>query len=110
MRRLLWRLSAVLSCAALGLFLLFQYILDQQSLTWRDYMKVRDGMTQAEVEAVLGPPQSIDVEDEGKKVRWVGRKQGAIYVEFSAGGAMVRKHYTEDARDYSLSFFPRVRD
>lgn len=111
MRKRLWTLFASLTCAAIGLFLLSQYILDQRTLTWRDYMKVHDGMTQPEVQAVLGPPRSIDVKlDGGKEVRWIGRKQGEIYVEFSANGAMVRKCYTEESRDYSLSFFPRVRE
>jgi hypothetical protein len=110
MRRRLWTLCVVL-LAGIGLFLLYQYTLDQQSITWGDYMKVRVGMTQPEVEAVLGPPRSNDAKpDGGKEVRWIGRKQGMIYVEFNSGGAMVRKHYTEEARDYRLSFFPRARD
>jgi hypothetical protein len=68
-------------------------------------------MTQPEVEAVLRRPRSIDAKaDGGKEVRWIGRKQGMVYVEFSASGAMLRKHFTEEARDYRLSFFPRVRE
>jgi hypothetical protein len=111
MQRRLWALSAVLVCTPLGLFLLYQDILDQQRLTWRDYLKVREGMTQPEVEAVLGPPQSIDATTGGgKEVRWIGRKHGMIYVEFSTSGAMVRKFYIEEARDYRLSFFPQVRE
>ena len=43
-------------------------------------------------------------------MRWIGRKQGVVYVEFGPSGTMVRKHYTEEARDVSLSFLPRVRD
>jgi hypothetical protein len=109
-RRLL-TLSLVLALAGLGLFLLYQYILDQQSITWRDYMKVRDGMTQVEVEALLGRPQSIDaMPDGGKEVRWIGRKQGMIYVEFSAGGALIRKQFTELARDGGVRFFSHPRD
>ncbi len=111
MRRRLGILSVVLACSAIGLSLLYEYTLDQQSITWRDYMKVQDGMAQSEVEALLGPPQSIDAkQDGGKEVRWIGRKQGMIYIEFGASGAMVRKHYVEEARDYRLSFFPRVRE
>jgi hypothetical protein len=111
MRRRLWALFVVLALAPLGLFLLYQFILDQQGITWHDYRAVQEGMTQPEVEAVLGPPRHVDARADGSKtVRWIGRKQGMVCVEFTASGAMVRKSFAEDARDYSLSFFPRVRE
>jgi hypothetical protein len=111
MQKRFWKLSAILGCIAVGTFFLYQFILDQQRITWRDYMKVRDKMTRLEVEAVLGSPQYIDPRpDGGQVVRWVGRNEGEIYIEFSANGEMVRKVFTEMARDYRLSFFPRVRD
>jgi hypothetical protein len=97
--------------AAFGTFLLYQYILDQQRLSWRDYLKVQDGMTQAQIEAELGPPRRVDIRPSGgKEVRWIGRNEGMVYVEFDENGRMVHKHFIESARDYSLSFFPRPRD
>ena len=100
-----------LGCAAFGVFLSIQYILDQQSLTSHDYNNVRDGMTLPEIEAVLGSPTSINPKvGGGKEVRWFGRNEGLIYVEFNSSGAIVRKNFTEDARNYNLSFFPRIRD
>ena len=111
MRRRWWALSVGLAFDGIGGFLLYQFIHDQQCIEWSDYTKVRDGMTQAEVEVVLGPPQSIDATPGGgREVHWIGRKQGMVSVMFNANGTMVRKHYTEDARDYSLSYFPRVRN
>jgi hypothetical protein len=104
-------LAVGLILSALGLFLSYEYILDQQSITWQDYMKVHDGMSQHEVEAILGPPRSIATKQHGgSEVCWIGRKQGMISIEFTAAGAIDRKSFIEDARDYRLSFFPRVRD
>ena len=111
MKRRLCVKSAAVILAAISIFFAYQYILDQKSITWRDYMKVQDGMTLAEVEAALGPPRSIDTKPEGtKQVHWFGRKQGMIFVEFHANGTMVRKYYVEDGRDYRLSFFPQIRE
>jgi hypothetical protein len=111
MRKRLLIPVVVFACAAPGLYLRYQFILDQQCITWQDYGKVRDGMTQPQIEAVLGPPRSVNATpDGGKEVCWIGRKQGMIAVEFSANGTMVQKCYMEEARDYRLSFFPRARE
>jgi len=111
MHKLRWKIFATLAFVAIGVFLLYQFILDQQCITWRDYMKVRDGMTQSEIQKILGPPQNIYAkQDGGSRICWVGRKQGMISVEFGADGAMVRKYFVEEARDYTLSFFPRTRE
>jgi hypothetical protein len=74
-------------------------------------MIIRDGITQPEIEAVLGRPQTMEAKPGGMtEVRWFGRKQGMIYVEFDKDGAMRRKYFMEDAVDYRLSFFPRIRE
>src|SRR5688572_5321121 len=98
------RTTVLVLCAlgafALILFLWYQYRLDQRSITWRDYTRVSDGMTQAEIESVLRVPWRIEPKpDGGKIVRWMGRKQGMISVEFTTTGAMVRKYFDELAVD-----------
>ncbi len=101
----------LLSVVAVVVFLIVQYFLDQQSITWRENAQIKDGMTQVEVEAVLGAPHSIETQsDGGTTVRWIGRKQGMILVEFHASGAMQRKLFVFDAVDYKLSFFPRAME
>lgn len=64
-----------------------------------------------QAESVLGPPSEVlATPDGGCEVRWCGRKQGMVYVEFDKRGAMVRKYFIEEARDYRRGFFPRIRD
>ena len=68
-------------------------------------------MSKPSIEEILGPPQHLDAKDGGgQEVRWIGRNEGMIYVEFNEQGRIIRKNFTETARDYRLSFFPRVRD
>jgi outer membrane protein assembly factor BamE (lipoprotein component of BamABCDE complex) len=111
MRTNLFACLVVMACPAPIGYLVYQFILDQQRLTWRDYTKVQDGMTRLQIEEILGPPQRVDArEGGGQKVRWIGRNEGMIYVEFDEQGRMTRKNFTETARDYRLSFFPRIRD
>jgi hypothetical protein len=111
MRYRLSTLIIALLCSVPGAYLICQYILDQQRLTWRDYMEVRDGMTRPEIEGLFGKPQRVEAKPGGViEVHWFGRKQGMISVEFGEDGAMLRKCFMEDAVDYRLSFFPRVRE
>jgi hypothetical protein len=103
--------AAVLLCTLTFSLLQYLFILDEQRLTWKDYMKVQDGMTQAQIEGILGAPTDVSVKPGGgKEVHWFGRKEGMIVVEFNENGTMVRKYFWEDARTYRLSFLPRVRD
>ena len=102
---------AVLLCTLIFSFLLYEFILDQQRLTFKDYMKVQDGMTLAQIEGILGPPTDVSVKPGGgKEVHWNGRKEGMIFVEFNEDGTMVRKYYYETGRNYRISFFPWPRD
>ena len=111
MRNHVWTLWVVLVCSVPCLYLAYQYVLDRQSIRWHDYMKVRDGMTRSEVEHALGPPRRIEAGMRGKtEVRWIGRNKGMICVEFDEQGGMVSRYFIEEARDYTLSFYPRVRE
>src|SRR5262249_24550491 len=108
-----WWLPAlvVFLVVAPALFLLSQLILDQRCLTREDNANVRDGMTQPEIEAILGPPTEVEIYPSGRKqvCRW-GRKQGMIEVWFGERGAMMGKRFVENAINYNLSFIPWIRN
>jgi hypothetical protein len=107
-RRLVTLGVAAVLVAGIGL-LVVQYYLDQQSITWRENARVHDGMTLSEIEAVLGAPRSIEsLPDGATRVRWMGRKQGMVMVDFDAHGSMRQRHFVYDAIDYTLSFYPRA--